>query len=295
MTGSPSTFRRSRGATDGASGDEQGGCVVPRRPCFLRSRSLAHVLESGCDRPHEDCPVGDIAEAMKSDRRRHGDCLDERRCPRLLKCEGRSATRRLAQPRKPQDGQHGSAPSVEVITRRKGGARGVMGRTATGLRGSRGVGRRGPRSRRRAPPRRSELGGDADGERVAADTGEVFAEQVSCSLGVAGGGGADHLDVVAFPVHLLATGSFARGSGDGVEIGDGQPEGRVGVDREAQRRGRPTGIDGLAALGGRTRPPAGLSSPHGRGPRPPARYRSGDHGGCGAGRGVGFMIARLLG
>jgi hypothetical protein len=34
----------------------------------------------------------------------------------------------------------------------------------------------------------------------------------------------------------------------GVEIGDGQPEGRVGVDREAQRRGRPTGIDGSLRL-----------------------------------------------
>lgn len=30
-----------------------------------------------------------------------------------------------------------------------------------------------------------ELCGDADGKRVAADTGEVFAEQVSCSPGVA--------------------------------------------------------------------------------------------------------------
>jgi len=67
----------------------------------------------------------------------------------------------------------------------------------------------------------SEMRGDADGERVAADSGEVFAKQVRCSLGVAGGGGPDHLDVVAFPVHLLATGIFAGGSGDGVEIGDG--------------------------------------------------------------------------
>ena len=52
-----------------------------------------------------------------------------------------------------------------------------------------------------------EMRGDAGGERVAADGGEVFAKEVSCSLGVAGGGGADDLDVVAFPVHLLANGT----------------------------------------------------------------------------------------
>ncbi len=104
---------------------------------------------------------------------------------------------------------------------------------------------------------RLEEDGDADGERVAADAGEVFAEEVSCSLGVAGGGGANHLGVVTFPAHLLATGSFAPSSGDGVEIGDGQPEGRVGVDREAQRRGRPTGIDGSLRLAVEPgRPPA---------------------------------------
>jgi hypothetical protein len=102
-----------------------------------------------------------------------------------------------------------------------------------------------------------ELGGDADGERVAADIGKVFAEQPSCTVGIAGGGGPDHLDVMAFPAHLLATGSFAHCSGDGVEIGDGQPEGRVGVDREAERRGRPTGIDGSLRLAVEPRrPPA---------------------------------------
>ncbi len=45
---------------------------------------------------------------------------------------------------------------------------------------------------------RLEPGGDADGERVAADTGEVLAEQVSGSCGLAGGRGGDHFDVVAF-------------------------------------------------------------------------------------------------
>ena len=94
----------------------------------------------------------------------------------------------------------------------------------------------------------SELPGDADGERVAADSGEMLAKQIRCSLGVAGGGGPDHLDVVAFPVHLLTTGIFAGGSGDGVEVGDGQPEGRVGVHREAQRLRRLPRIDGSLCL-----------------------------------------------
>jgi hypothetical protein len=80
----------------------------------------------------------------------------------------------------------------------------------------------------------SQLDGDAEGERVAADTGEVFAEQVSCSYGIAGGGSPDHFDVVAFPVHLPVTGTSGRGSGDGAKIGEGEPEGRVGVDGAPQ-------------------------------------------------------------
>ncbi len=94
----------------------------------------------------------------------------------------------------------------------------------------------------------SKLACDADGERVAADTGEVFGEQASCSFGIAGGGCADHLDVVALPVRLLASGSVVRRSGDGAEVGDGQPEGRVGVDREAQRLRRLACIDGSLRL-----------------------------------------------
>ncbi|MGO9054946.1 MAG: hypothetical protein ACLQID_23770 [Streptosporangiaceae bacterium] len=80
----------------------------------------------------------------------------------------------------------------------------------------------------------SQLGGDADGERVAADTGEVLAEQVGCSHGIAGGGSPEHFDVVAFPVHLPVTGISGRGSGDGFEIGEGEPEGRVGADGAPQ-------------------------------------------------------------
>jgi hypothetical protein len=59
------------------------------------------------------------------------------------------------------------------------------------------------------PRRLSHLGDDPEGERVAPDASEVLAEQVGGSLGVAGSRGADHLDVVAFPVHLPATVTLA--------------------------------------------------------------------------------------
>jgi hypothetical protein len=42
-------------------------------------------------------------------------------------------------------------------------------------------------------------------------------------------------------------GSFTRGSG-GVEVGVAQPERRIGVDRQAQRRARPTGIHDSLSL-----------------------------------------------
>jgi hypothetical protein len=101
----------------------------------------------------------------------------------------------------------------------------------------------------------SEHSGDAEGERVAADAGEVFAEQVSCSPGITGGCGGDHFDVVALPVHLPAAGTLARRSGDGVEVGDGEPEGRVGVDGAPQRR------DGQARVGGALCLPVPRSGP----------------------------------
>jgi hypothetical protein len=97
-----------------------------------------------------------------------------------------------------------------------------------------------------------EHGGDAEGERVAADAGEVFAEQVSCSPGIAGGRGADHFDVVALPVHLLVAGTLACGSGDGIEVGDGEPEGRVGADGELQRRGGRGRVGGALCLRARS-------------------------------------------
>jgi hypothetical protein len=55
----------------------------------------------------------------------------------------------------------------------------------------------------------SQLGDDPEGERVAPDGSEVLAEQVGGSLAVAGGRGADDLDVMAFPVHLPATVTLA--------------------------------------------------------------------------------------
>jgi hypothetical protein len=55
----------------------------------------------------------------------------------------------------------------------------------------------------------SRLGDDPEGERVAPDGSEVLAEQVSGSLAIAGGRGADDLDVVAFPVHLPAAVTLA--------------------------------------------------------------------------------------
>ena len=74
----------------------------------------------------------------------------------------------------------------------------------------------------------SEFGDDAQSEWVAADTGEMFTEQVGGSTEVAGGRRADHFDVMAFPVHR-ATADGTRGCfGEGVEIGDGEPEGRIG-------------------------------------------------------------------
>ena len=59
------------------------------------------------------------------------------------------------------------------------------------------------------PRQPSHLGDDPEGERVAPDASEVLAEQVGGSLAIAGGRGADDLDVVAFPVHLPATVTLA--------------------------------------------------------------------------------------
>jgi len=128
----------------------------------------------------------------------------------------------------------------------------------------------------------SEHGGDAEGERVAADAGDVFAEQVSGSSGIAGGCGGDHLDVVALPVHLVVAGTVACCSGDGVEVGDGESEGRVGVDGEPQRR------DGKARVGG------ALCLPVSRSGRPVCGYRAAVDVHRRPGRGQVVKVAEVL-
>jgi hypothetical protein len=96
--------------------------------------------------------------------------------------------------------------------------------------------------------RLARLGDDPEGERVASDASEVLAEQVGGSPGVAGGRGTDDLDVVAFPVHLPATVPLARGSGYGVEVGEGELERRVGFDGVAQRCDGSASVDGSLCL-----------------------------------------------
>jgi hypothetical protein len=93
-----------------------------------------------------------------------------------------------------------------------------------------------------------DVGDDAHGERVAADAGEVFAEEVGRSVEVAGGGGADYLDVMAFPVHRAAADAAWRCCGDGVEIRDGETERRIGGDCETERRHCAGGVRGLLSL-----------------------------------------------
>jgi hypothetical protein len=59
------------------------------------------------------------------------------------------------------------------------------------------------------PKRLPEIGDDVEEKRVTADTVEMIAEQVGRSFQIAGGRGAEDLDVVAFPVHLPATVTLA--------------------------------------------------------------------------------------
>lgn len=96
--------------------------------------------------------------------------------------------------------------------------------------------------------RRSQGGDDAEGERITADAGEVFAEQVGGSTEVAGGCVADDFDVMAFPGHLAATDRTRGGLGERVEISDGKTEGRIGLDGETERHHRVGLVDGLLSL-----------------------------------------------
>jgi hypothetical protein len=84
----------------------------------------------------------------------------------------------------------------------------------------------------RAP---SEVVNDVQSEWVAANSGEMFTEQIGGSTDVAGGRGADHFNMMAFPAHQAATGGTWACLGDGGEIGDGEPEARIGYDRLTER------------------------------------------------------------
>jgi hypothetical protein len=90
----------------------------------------------------------------------------------------------------------------------------------------------------------SKVDDDAQSEWVAAHAGEMFSDQVSSSNDVSGGRGADHFDVVAFPVRLAAADRTGGCFGDGVEIGDGEPKGRIRFDGQSQCCGREAMVDG---------------------------------------------------
>ncbi len=98
------------------------------------------------------------------------------------------------------------------------------------------------------PARLAQVGNDPGGEGVAPDVGEVLAEQVGRSRAVADNRRADHLDVVAFPVHLPANVTTSRSPGNGVEVGEGELEGRVGFNGEAQCFGGTAAVDGPLRL-----------------------------------------------
>lgn len=80
----------------------------------------------------------------------------------------------------------------------------------------------------------SELRCNAIGQRVAADTSEVLAQQVSRPYGVARGGQADDFDVMALPIHLAPTKTHGQCPGDGTEIGKSELECWVRGHGEAQ-------------------------------------------------------------
>jgi hypothetical protein len=94
----------------------------------------------------------------------------------------------------------------------------------------------------------SEFCDDAQSEWVAADTGQMLTQKVGGSAEVAGGRRADYFDVMAFPVHLAAAGGARGCSDEGAQIGDGEPEGRIGRDRVTERRDGAGRIEGLLCL-----------------------------------------------
>jgi hypothetical protein len=74
----------------------------------------------------------------------------------------------------------------------------------------------------------SDVGNDAQSERVAANAGEMFTEQIGGAADVASGRDADHFNVMAFPAHRAANCGAWGCFGHGGEIGDGEPEARIG-------------------------------------------------------------------
>ncbi len=94
----------------------------------------------------------------------------------------------------------------------------------------------------------SELGDDAQCERIAANTGEVLTEQVGGPRVIAGGRRAHHLDVMTFPVHLATADDARRRFGESVEIGDCEPERRIDRDRVTERSHCAGSVRGLLCL-----------------------------------------------
>jgi hypothetical protein len=94
----------------------------------------------------------------------------------------------------------------------------------------------------------SEVDDYAKRKWVAADAGKVFAKEVGGTSEVAGGCGVDYFDVMAFPVHLATTYGLRSYVGEGVEIGDGKPECRIGYYRMTERLYDDAHIHGLLCL-----------------------------------------------
>jgi hypothetical protein len=85
---------------------------------------------------------------------------------------------------------------------------------------------------------------DAQSDRVASDTCQMLPQKVGGSAEVAGRSRPDYFDVMAFPIHQAGAGATRGCFGKGAEIGDSEPEGRIGPDRLTERR------DGVGRIGG---------------------------------------------
>jgi hypothetical protein len=94
----------------------------------------------------------------------------------------------------------------------------------------------------------SEVGNDTQCERIAANAREVLTEQVGGPTVIANGRRAHHFDVMTFPVQLATVDDGGGCFGEGVEIGDCEPERRIGRDRVTERRHRFGHLRGLLRL-----------------------------------------------